>query len=112
MGVDGISMEGFRFSLASNVSLKAGPEGFFLISCAPVKILCLNESLYNVLKHISESSEVIDIQTTNPKETLKVLLTLVARGYLKLERIAPLTEFPYVSIIIPVRDQSEDLDSP
>lgn len=102
-------MTGFRFSLAQNVSLKEGPDGFFLISRAPIKILRLNESLYNILKHIGEGNEITDIQTTKPKDTLKVLLTLVARGYLKLVETKPLTEFPFISIIIPARDRPEDL---
>ena len=102
-------MEGFKFSLANNVSLKADAKGFFLISRAPVKILRINESLFNLLNHISEGGELSDFPTANPQNTVKVLLTLVARGYLKLESTAPLTEFPNVSVIIPVRDQPENL---
>jgi mycofactocin system glycosyltransferase len=45
----------------------------------------------------------------NPANTYRTLLALVARGYLKLARIAPLAAFPRVSVIIPVRDQPEDL---
>jgi mycofactocin system glycosyltransferase len=33
----------------------------------------------------------------------------VSKGYLKLERIAAIAEYPRVSVIIPVRDQPEDL---
>ncbi|MFH1646547.1 MAG: mycofactocin biosynthesis glycosyltransferase MftF [Chloroflexota bacterium] len=37
------------------------------------------------------------------------MFSLVARGYLKLERLAEPGDYPKVSIIIPVRDQPEDL---
>ena len=102
-------MEGFEFSLAKSVSLRADADGFFLISRTPIKILRLNESLYNLLKHIRDGGELAAFHTTHPQDTMKVLLTLVARGYLKLERTAPLTEYPFVSVIIPVRDQPDNL---
>ena len=48
----------------------------------------------------------------NSVNIYQLLLTLVARGYLKLDKIAPLAAFPPVSVIIPVRNQPEDfLDS-
>jgi mycofactocin system glycosyltransferase len=106
-------MELFGFSLAENISLKAVPEGFFLLSRVPIKILKLNESLYNLLKFISEGGRLTDFFTHQPtmnyEKTLQVLLSLVSTGYLKLDRPATLTEFPFVSIIIPVRDQPENL---
>jgi mycofactocin system glycosyltransferase len=102
-------MEGSRFSPAENVSLKADAEGFFLISKAPIKILRINESLYNLLKHINTGGEPADFPIKNPQETMQVLLKLAARGYLKLENTPTLTEFPFVSVIIPVRDQPGDL---
>lgn len=102
-------MEGFRFSLAKDVSLRSDADGFFLISKTPIKILRINKSLYNFLKHISEGSDSADFPTTHPQETMQVLLKLAARGYLKLENTPTLTEFPFVSVIIPVRDQPDDL---
>ena len=102
-------MKGFGFSLAESVSLRKDSDGFFLISRIPIKILRLNEPLYNLLKYICDGGELVDFHFINPENTMKVLLTLVMRGYLKLERTAPLTEFPNVSVIIPVRDQPEDL---
>jgi len=102
-------MEGFRFSLAKNVSLRSDADGFLLISKAPIKILRLNKSLYNLLAHISEGGELADFPTKHPQETMQVLLKLAARGYLRLENTPTLTEFPFVSVIIPVRDQPDDL---
>ncbi|OGN96242.1 MAG: mycofactocin system glycosyltransferase [Chloroflexi bacterium RBG_13_51_18] len=102
-------MNGFGFSLAVNVALRADAKGYFLISPAPIKLLRLNESLYNILKHIRDGGQPSDFHIRNPQNTTRVLLTLVARGYLKLERTAPLMVCPNVSVIIPVRDQPEDL---
>ena len=76
-------------------------------------MLRVNESLYNLLRHIRDGGELSDFVRRNPvmnsDNILKVLLLLAANGYLKLERIAPPTQFPRVSVIIPVRDQPEDL---
>jgi len=89
--------------------LRKDSAGFFLFSRAPVKILRLNESLFDLLEHIRDGVDLADFHTANPQDTMKVLLTLVARGYLKLDRIAPLTEYPFVSVIVPVRDRPDDL---
>ena len=106
-------MEGFGFSLADNTYLRADPDGFFLLSRLPLRILRLNESLYNLLKHIRDGGELSEFLSQNPDmnpgNILRVLLSLVSKGYLKLERIAAIAEYPRVSIIIPVRDQPEDL---
>jgi mycofactocin system glycosyltransferase len=101
-------MEGFRFSLAENVSLRADADDFFLISKVPIKILRLNESLYNLVEQTSQGKPV-DFPAAQAQATTQVLLKLAARGYLKLEGTPPLTEFPFVSVIIPVRDQPDEL---
>jgi mycofactocin system glycosyltransferase len=106
-------MKGFGFSLAANTFLREGPDGYFLLSRLPVKILRVNQSLFRLLEHIRDGGELSEFVNRNPGldegNLLKVLLSLVARGYLKLERIAEIDEFPLVSIIIPVRDQPGDL---
>lgn len=106
-------MKGFDFSLAANTFLREGPNGFFLLSRLPVKILRVNESLFRLLEHIRDGGGLAGFVRQNPGldegKLLKVLLSLVARGYLKLERIAEIEEFPLVSVIIPVRDQPGDL---
>ena len=106
-------MEGFGFSLADSTSLRAEPDGFFLLSRQPLRILRLNQSLFNLLKHIRDGGELKEFISRNPGlnsgNLLKVLLSLAAKGYLKLERIASISDYPRVSIIIPVRDQPEDL---
>jgi mycofactocin system glycosyltransferase len=76
-------------------------------------MLRINESLYSLLRHIRDGGALSEFITRNPGlnpgSILRVLLSLVAKGYLKLERIAAIENYPYVSIIIPVRDQPEDL---
>ncbi len=106
-------MEGFGFSLADSTSLRADPDGFFLLSRLPLRMLRLNESLFNLLKHIRDGGELKEFVSQNPglnsRNLVKVLLSLASKGYLKLERIASISDYPVVSIIIPVRDQPEDL---
>lgn len=106
-------MRGFSFSLAKNTFLREDPEGYFLVSRVPVKILRLNESLYLLLKQIAEGGDLDKYIRNYPVpglgEILRVLLSMVSRGYLRLERIAELETYPKVSVIIPVRDQHEEL---
>jgi mycofactocin system glycosyltransferase len=106
-------MELFGFSPAENTCLRAVPDGFFLLSRTPIKILKLNESLHHLLKFIHEGGRLRDYLAQNPtlnnEKTLQVLLKLVANGYLKLDKLLPLKEYPRVSVIIPVRDRLEDL---
>ncbi len=106
-------MKGFGFSLAANTFLREDPDGYFLLSRLPIKMLRLNESLYRLLEHIQDGGEIADFVSRNPgldeANLLRVLLSLVAKGYLKLESIAEIDDFPLVSVIIPVKDQPEDL---
>ncbi|OGO43970.1 MAG: mycofactocin system glycosyltransferase [Chloroflexi bacterium RBG_16_60_22] len=106
-------MKGFGFSLADGASLLADPGGYYLLSRLPIRILRLNRSLYRLLTHIQESGGLADFIAENPGleegQLLRTLFSLVARGYLKLERLAEPGDYPKVSIIIPVRDQPEDL---
>lgn len=106
-------MKGFGFSLAADTFLREDPDDYFLLSRQPIKILRVNESLFNLLKHIQDGGELSDFANQNPGldagNLLSVLMSLVAKGYLKLEKTAEIEEYPHVSIIIPVRDQPEDL---
>jgi mycofactocin system glycosyltransferase len=106
-------MKEFAFSLRKHVSLEAGPEGFFLVSLQPVKNLRMNEPLYLLLKHIQAGGELsgFSFQTSSAvsRRFLYVLLSLVHRGYLNLDRIAEPEPYPVVSVIVPVRDQLGDL---
>lgn len=93
--------------------MRVDPDGFFLLSAIPIRLLRVNESLFRLLELIRVGGELAVYFSRNPglnqTNTYQVLLSLVARGYLKLDRIAPLAVFPRVSVIIPVRDQPEDL---
>jgi mycofactocin system glycosyltransferase len=106
-------MKGFGFSLAAQTFLLESTDGCFLISHLPVRMLRLNRSLFALLRHIEDGGGLSDFVDSRPGlETgnlLKVLLSLVAGGYLKLERIAGIDAYPLISVIIPVRDQPGDL---
>ena len=102
-------MKEFCFSLASDTSLREGPDGFCLNSRLPVRLLRLNRSLFQLLRHISNGDQLSEFTNQNPgldtAKLLGILLPLVAKGYLKLEGIADIDTYPRVSIVIPVRDQ-------
>jgi mycofactocin system glycosyltransferase len=106
-------MEGFGFSLADNTCLREDHEGYFLHSRLPLRILRINESLFRLLQHIREGGSLSGFVVENPGlnegHLLRVLLSLSSRGYLKLEKIAEIEQYPVVSVIIPVRDQPDDL---
>jgi len=106
-------MREFGFSLAANTFLREDPDGYFLLSRLPIKILRLNESLFNLLKYIRDGGKLSDYVNKNPglseSSLLSLLLALVVKGYLTLERLAEIDDFPKVSIIIPVKDQPKDL---
>jgi mycofactocin system glycosyltransferase len=106
-------MKGFGFSLAAHTSLREGPDGYSLVSALPVRVLRLNRPLFLLLKHIRDGGGLSAFLNENPEfnenKVLQTLLTLAAKGYLRLETIAEIERFPLVSIIIPVRDQPGDL---
>jgi mycofactocin system glycosyltransferase len=106
-------MKGFGFSLAANTILRESADGYFLISSLPVRMLRLNQSLFLLLRHIRDGGELSEFVTRTPgldmPKIIGTLLSLVARGYLKIKRIAETESYPFVSIIIPVRDQPGDL---
>ncbi len=106
-------MKGFGFSPAADVSLREGPDGFFLVSRLPVRLLRVNASLFRLLRHIRDGGDLSGFIDQNPglneANLLNTLLSLVARGYLKLDAVSEIDNYPRVSIIIPVRDQPHDL---
>ena len=73
------------------MSLKTGPDGFYLVSSVPLKMLHINESLYHLLEHIRDGGGIEDFISHNPvmnqENILKVLLMLVGGGYLKLDKV-------------------------
>lgn len=104
--------EGFVFSLA-DAELGEEPEGGFLLSRWSPRKLRFNRPLYRLLKYLQEGGELAGFVRENPGlgegSLLRILLSLVSRGYLRIEKIAGLEDWPRVSIIIPVRDQPENL---
>jgi mycofactocin system glycosyltransferase len=106
-------MERFSFSLADNTYLREDLNGYFLLSKLPLRILRINKSLFQVLKHIQEGGELSEFLSQNPGikdgQLLGNLLSLTSQGYLKLDRVAELEDYPKVSVVIPVRDQPKDL---
>lgn len=97
-------MMGFYLALAAGTSLRATHGGYFLVSRWPLRALRVNRPLFEVLERVRDGTEL------NPTgDLLTLLLDLASKGYLELRSPAGPEEFPMVSIIIPVKDQPEDL---
>jgi mycofactocin system glycosyltransferase len=102
-------MKSFDFSLGENIFLREEPGNYCLYSRIPLKILRLNETLYTLIKFTQRGGSLEEFVGQNPGlkkgNLLRVLLSLTSRGYLKLDGVPRLEEYPYVSVIIPVKDQ-------
>ncbi len=106
-------MKGFGFSLAPGCFLRQTTDGYYLISHHPVRKLSLNRTLFNLVEFVTNGGELSEsaIRRRGQAELLYILFSLTARGYLTLDSIAAIDDFPGVSIIIPVRDQPEELEA-
>ncbi len=106
-------MNGFGFKLAEHTFLRTDDRGSFLISRLPVRMLRVNESLFRLLQYIRDGAGLDEFAAENPGldtgSLLYTLLSLTARGYLRLDGIAVMRDCPFVSIIVPVRDQPGEL---
>ena len=106
-------MRWFGFSLEANTELREDPGGGGLFSRTPLRILRVNRPLYRLLEYIRGGGEIEAYQSHNGQTEkwrwLPVLLSLASRGYLRLERIAEIEDYPPVSVVIPVRDRAADL---
>lgn len=101
-------MSGFVFSLVENTHLVQHSGGYFLFSEVPLRVLRLNSALFAALEPLTAGGE-ISLPSGSPPQLLRSMLTLVSRGYLRLVSPAELRGYPRVSVIIPVRDQPEEL---
>ncbi len=97
-------MMGFYLALAAGTSLRATPGGYFLVSRWPLRALRVNRPLFEVLERVRDGAEL-----SPTGDLLTLLLDLASKGYLELRSPAGPEEYPMVSIIIPVKDQPEDL---
>ena len=106
-------MKSFGFSLGENIFLREDESGFCLNSRVPLRVLRLNRSLYRIIDFIRRGGDLADFVTEHPEislpELLRILFTLVSRGYLKLETVPELIDYPSVSVIVPVKDQPVDI---
>jgi mycofactocin glycosyltransferase len=106
-------MKSFGFSLAENIFLREDSGGYCLYSRIPLRILRLNQTLYRIITFLREGGDLADFAAQHPEikmgNLLRILLSLTARGYLKLDSVPEPEEYPRVSVIIPVKDQFEDV---
>jgi mycofactocin system glycosyltransferase len=98
-------MKGSWLRLAPNTCLKESPDGYFLVSRLPLRILRINHALFQILERIRDGGTA----DFDDGGFLRVLLGLASKGYLDLEAAPEPEEYPMVSIIVPVKDQPADL---
>lgn len=97
-------MNGFTFALKPTVTPVRDEDGFSLVSRVPLRMLRVNEPLYRIVSEIREG-----VSPSYPPATLRTLLSLVSSGYLSLTGLPEPAGYPRISVIIPVKDQPDDL---
>jgi mycofactocin system glycosyltransferase len=106
-------MKGLSFSLIESAFLKEDAGQYYLHCMVPLRVLRLNKSLFTLLQYIDNDGDLSDYLKRTPgidaAKVTRSLLYLVSRGYLELESPAEIEEQPTVSIIIPVKDQPDDI---
>jgi mycofactocin system glycosyltransferase len=106
-------MNSFGFSLAENIFLREESGNYCLYSRFPLRILRLNKTLYALIKFTQRGGSLAEFAAQNPGlnpgNLLRILLSLTSRGYLRLDTIPPLETHPDVAVVIPVKDQFEDV---
>lgn len=107
----------FVFKLAKGIQLKEAGGKYFLISPTPIRYLELNQSLYQLLTKICDGFPVDDMLAEKTgaegEKIVETVLNLAAKGFLALERHGDrdtdLSDAPFVSVIIPVRNRPKDI---
>ena len=86
-----------------------------LILKFPLKVIILNHFWESIFDHLSTSSFVPFqnlmslVHQADPKEIELFLNELVRKGFLEREGFSILTNYPFISIIIPVRNRAEEI---
>ena len=94
------------YRLAAGISIEASPQGNYLLSLRPLRMVRLNPTLAKLVQRMADEG----VTTTSAAET-KVLETLVKSGFVERSRqsLNDLERLPSVSIVIPVKDRAADL---
>jgi hypothetical protein len=75
----------FSFCPAKDTILEHNELGFFLISRAPIRIMRINEPLFDILQEINKSVPLIEICQRHPilqyGKLLKILFSLTYHSY-------------------------------
>jgi mycofactocin system glycosyltransferase len=104
------------FRLRKNVSLHETDETLQLVLSYPLKAIRIHPSWRGLFKHFLDrkfcSFDTICSITgnQNPDELEYFLNDLVRKGFLERRGISTLCEYPFVSVIIPVRNRPDDIE--
>ena len=101
-------MKRIDYQLRKGVQLIHQGEDFYLLSEIPLIIIKVNEVLYHLLSEIKESGSLSFIPEKDPQLT-GLLERLTRKGMLVKDEVIETQTFPFVSVIIPVKNRPQDI---
>ena len=108
-------LEQLAFRIRENVALEASPGLPVLVLKYPLKFITLHGQWRPLIEYMAGLREYITIDRitritgTGPPETEKFLSGLVRKGFLEQKGVSSITRFPFVSVIIPVRNRPAEI---
>ncbi|CAB1063248.1 Mycofactocin system glycosyltransferase [Olavius sp. associated proteobacterium Delta 1] len=103
------------YRLRNTVSVHETDEQVILTLSYPLKAICIHLRWRRLFKRFSHH-EMVSFETIrsiseikNPDELEFFLNNLVRKGFLQREGVSPLSDYPFVSVIIPVRNRPDDI---
>jgi mycofactocin system glycosyltransferase len=106
----------FTFNLEKGVKMSCENDDYMITSASPMRIVRLNQKLYELVDRLIAGSKLYELTRGRsiPEKisTAVMVLSLVAKGYLKLEydpECSGEENYPTGSIIIPVKNRPEEI---
>jgi mycofactocin system glycosyltransferase len=101
-------MKRIDYQLRKEVQLIHQGENFYLLSEIPLIVIRVNEVLYHILSDMRKSGPLSFIPERDPQLT-DLLERLVRKGMLIKDEVIETPTFPFVSVIIPVKNRPQDI---
>jgi mycofactocin system glycosyltransferase len=107
---------GLGYRLSKGVACHETKDSLQLILSYPLKTLFLHSAWKVVLENMSRGAflpleKILSLSKSSETDKIELLLDeLVRKGFLEREGISSLSEYPFVSIIVPVRNRPIDIE--
>jgi mycofactocin system glycosyltransferase len=104
-----------NYRLRPPVRVQEKNGNLFLLSSFPLKAMILNTAWRPALDRLSQRDWVLGEEifrrttTTDPLKVESFLEDLVRKGYLEQQGLPALSEFPLISVIVPVRNREQEI---